>query len=42
MVPVMKFFGYSSAGAFKNDWMKLTEQDREQLKEGVKNGTLTY
>lgn len=27
---------------FKNDWSKLTDQDKTDLKTGIGNGTLTY
>lgn len=39
---VMKFFGYTSAAHFAVDWKKLTTEDKLQLTEGVKNGSLTY
>ena len=42
MISVMKFFGYPNAAAFRADWQKLTENDREQLKTGIENGSLTY
>jgi hypothetical protein len=31
-------------GAFRDEWVKggLTEQDKNEIKEGIGNGTLTY
>lgn len=28
--------------AFKNDWGMLTEKDREQIRNGIANDSLTY
>lgn len=41
MVDVMKFFGMK-APQFRLEWAKLTPEDKENLKDGVANGTLTY
>ena len=47
MLAVYMFFsddksnGYSLA-SFKADWQKLSDKDKDQLKTGVENGTLTY
>lgn len=41
MIAVMRFFEIPLA-TFKKEWGKLTDQDKEQLKAGVENGTLTY
>ena len=42
MKEVMHYFGYISAAKFAVDWKKLTTEDKLQLTEGVKNGSLTY
>jgi len=41
MTDVMKFFGMK-AGEFRTEWSKLTPDDKAQLIEGVRNGSLTY
>lgn len=41
MVKVMKFFGMSTT-EFRKEWAQLTDQDREQIKAGVADGSLTY
>ncbi len=28
--------------AFKNEWAELSEQDKQQIRTGIENGTLTY
>lgn len=38
----MKFFGFPSAAAFAKEWRELTEKDKEDLKKGLKDGSLTY
>lgn len=41
----LDYFGRKSGQTLKDiteEWKKLTEQDKEQLKEGIGNGTLTY
>lgn len=27
---------------FKNDWGQMTDQDKDQIKNGIGNGSLTY
>jgi hypothetical protein len=48
---VAKFFGtkgasktggYDGLTAFRQDWEKLTPEDKQQLRDGIANGTLTY
>jgi hypothetical protein len=47
MLDVFNYFsdnktnGYKLA-AFKADWTKLSDKDKEDLKSGIANGTLTY
>ena len=41
MAAVMKFFDMKPT-AFKNEWQQLTDTDKEQLKSGIADGTLTY
>lgn len=33
---------YPSMAAFKADWERLTEQDKQDLRSGIVDGTLTY
>lgn len=42
MNDVRKFFGYEKLGEFRNDWQLLSAVDKEQLKAGIGNGSLTY
>lgn len=42
LVQVKDYFGYASLSAFSKDWKQLTEEDREQLKAGIGDGSLTY
>lgn len=39
---IRDYFGYENAAAFRSDWMKLSKEDREQIKAGFDNGTMTY
>lgn len=39
---IKDFFGYSSLSAFSADWKQMPEQDREQIRTGIGNGSLTY
>lgn len=41
LVEVRKFFGIGMA-EFKGEWMKLSPADREQLRQGIGDGTFTY
>lgn len=41
MKAVMEFFGMK-IGEFRKEWAELTDQDKEHLKTGVADGTLTY
>lgn len=41
MVDVMKFFRMKPQ-EFRKDWAELSPQDKEDLKSGIENGTLTY
>lgn len=38
----MRYFGFPSAAAFAKEWKRLTEQDKEDLKKGLADGSLTY
>jgi hypothetical protein len=52
IMDVMKFMGKRDANAetgepggikgFQNEWKALSDEDKEQLKQGVGDGTLTY
>lgn len=39
---IMAFFGYNRAADFMRDWRMLTDEDKEQIRTGITNGTLTY
>ena len=41
MVDVMKFFGIPIA-QFRKEWAELTDKDKEQIKQGIEDGTLSY
>lgn len=41
MSEVMRYFGMK-VGEFRDEWAKLTEKDRDELKRGVTDGSLTY
>lgn len=34
--------GFRSLSDFRTEWLKLSEQDREQIATGIGNGSLTY
>lgn len=38
---VMDYFGMST-GEFKGQWLKLTQSDKDALKQGIGDGSLTY
>lgn len=41
---VMEYFGKGDGGlkGFQAEWKALTDKDKEQLKQGIGDGTLTY
>jgi hypothetical protein len=39
---VKEYFGYSTLSEFSQDWKKLSEDERQQIKSGLENGSLTY
>lgn len=39
---IKELFGYPTLKAFSDDWKELTDQDKEQIRQGISNGTLTY
>lgn len=39
---VQEFFGYPTLSAFSQDWKALPDADRQQIKAGIGDGTLTY
>jgi len=39
---LMDFFGYKSSVEFMRDWKGLTHDDKEQLKQGMADGSMTY
>lgn len=41
MVDVMKYFGLKPT-EFRKEWAELSETDKEDLKKGVADGSLTY
>jgi len=44
MKPVWDYFKstFANLSTFKAEWAALPEKDREQLKSGIENGSLTY
>lgn len=47
MLKVFNFFSDNKTNGytltqFRKDWEQLSDQDKEDLKTGVENGTLTY
>jgi hypothetical protein len=45
IMDVKNYFGYSNAAEFRQEWSKLTDQDRKDLKIGIgkgETGPLTY
>jgi hypothetical protein len=42
VLKVKEFFGFESMAQFRKEWQELTEDDKLQLREGLRNGTLTY
>jgi hypothetical protein len=43
MLAVRAYFGpWNGMSDFKDQWLKLTEKDKEELKSGIESGTLTY
>lgn len=42
MVEVMKFLGYDNIATFRKEWAELSDKDKDQLKRGIGNGSLTY
>lgn len=44
VVTIKKFFYDSDTpnAKFMEEWKQLSEEDKEQLAEGIRNGTLTY
>lgn len=39
---IRKFFGYTSATAFAHDWKLLSDRDKDQIRRGIGDGSLTY
>ena len=39
---VKAFFGYANLSDFSADWKLLSVEDREQIRGGIENATLTY
>lgn len=39
---IKDFFGYPSLTAFAKDWKEMPVPDREQIKKGLGDGSLTY
>lgn len=42
IMQIKKYFGYESVKAFRDDWNMLTDEDKEQIRSGILNGSLTY
>jgi hypothetical protein len=39
---IREFFGYPSLSAFGKDWRALTDEDKDQIKKGIEDGSLNY
>lgn len=39
---VRAHFGITSAAEFAREWRSLTDTDKDQIKRGIGDGTLTY
>jgi hypothetical protein len=42
LADISKYLGYGKLADFSKDWKELSAEDKEQLKSGIVNGTLTY
>jgi len=42
LADISKILGYAKLGDFSKDWKELSAEDKEQIKSGILNGTLTY
>jgi hypothetical protein len=39
---VKDFFGYSNTTVFAADWKRLSDKDKDDLRNGIGDGTFTY
>lgn len=39
---IREFFGYASLADFGKDWRQLTDEDKDQIRTGIEDGTLNY
>lgn len=39
---IKDFFGFTSLSEFSTEYKQLSEKDREEIKAGIENGSLTY
>lgn len=42
LLKMKSFFGYTDLATFKKEYNQLTDEDKEQLKKGIRDGSLTY
>ena len=42
LTAIKEFFGFATLGDFRNEWTQLSDKDKNELREGIENGTLTY
>lgn len=42
LIQVKEYFEITSAAEFSREWKQLTDTDKEQLKRGIGDGSLTY
>lgn len=42
LIQVKSYFEIESAAEFSKEWKQLTDKDKEQLKQGIGDGSLTY
>jgi hypothetical protein len=42
LVQVSKFFEFDNIASFRKEWEALSDTDRDQIKQGIGNGSLNY
>lgn len=42
LTAIKDFFGYADIASFRNDWLQLSAKDKEEIRKGFDDGTMTY